>query len=143
MKKKEKISLEDQEAWSNYTKQMNDIYDKDQKNKIKNSLTNNEVRTIDLHGSSLEQANIIVKNFINKAFEKNYLKIKIVTGKGNRSNVEKNPYVSADLSVLKNSIPEFIRNDKEIFSKIKKIKPARHEDGGDGAFFILLKKSKE
>ena len=142
MEKKEKISIEDHEVWSSYTKQMSDVYDKDQQIKIKNS-PSNKIRIVDLHGLSLEQANKVVKNFINDSVEKNYKKIKVVTGKGNRSKVVENPYISTDLSVLKNSIPEFIKNDKEIFSKIKKMHSASYEDGGEGAFYILLKKPKE
>ena len=142
MGKKEKISLEDSKVWSNYTEQMNDVYDKDQQSETKNSQSS-KIRIIDLHGLSLVEANKEVKNFIYDSIKKKYKKIKIVTGKGNRSKVKENPYISADFSVLKNSIPEFIKNDKDMFSKIIKMYPASHEDGGEGAFYILLKKPKE
>ena len=57
------------------------------------------------------------------------------------SNVEKNPYVSKDLSILKYSVPEFISNNNLLMSKIREITDAKIEDGGSGAFYIYLKKS--
>ena len=56
------------------------------------------------------------------------------------SNVEKDPYVSKDLSILKYSVPEFIENNVELMKKIIKIKDEDVEDGGSGAFYIFLKK---
>ena len=58
------------------------------------------------------------------------------------SDNEKNPYVSNDLSILKNSVPEFIRNNKNLTTKIIEIEEAPNNDGGSGAFYIYLKKLK-
>jgi DNA-nicking Smr family endonuclease len=41
---------------------------------------------------------------------------------------------------LKYSIPEYIENNLELMKKIIEIKDAEIEDGGSGAFYILLKK---
>jgi len=68
--------------------------------------------------------------------------IVIVTGKGLRSKVYKNPYLSKQMSVLKYSVPEFIKNDKDLLSKISKISKADLKDGGEGAFYIFLKSSR-
>ena len=46
------------------------------------------------------------------------------------------------MSVLKYSIPEFIKNDEDLSSKINKITKADLKNGGDGAFYIFLKKIK-
>ena len=121
---------------------MNDVYDKEIDLEIKNHKTS-KIKVIDLHGLSLENANKKVKKFINYCVENNFRKIKIITGKGLRSKNEKNPYVSSELNVLKNSVPEFISNESDILTKIHKIYPASTEDGGEGAFFVLLKKFKE
>ena len=43
------------------------------------------------------------------------------------------------MNVLKYSVPEFIKNDNDLFSKISKISKADQKDGGDGAFYIFLK----
>jgi DNA-nicking Smr family endonuclease len=66
-----------------------------------------------------------------------------VTGKGLHSENEKNPYVSKDLSILKYSVPEFISNIKFLMNIIYEIKDAKIEDGGSGAFYIILKKNKK
>ena len=103
----------------------------------------NLVKTIDLHGLSLENANRTIDEFINRCFKTNVSKITVITGKGLRSNNINNPYVSKNLSILKNSVPEFIKSNTDLMKKIKNIQEAKAEEGGSGAFNILLKKSKE
>ena len=66
----------------------------------------------------------------------------IVTGKGIHSDVDKDPYVSKDLSILKYSVPEFINNNKSLMKIINDIQDADIKDGGSGAFYIYLKKNK-
>ena len=63
-----------------------------------------------------------------------------MTGKGLHSENEKNPYISKDLGILKYSVPEYIKNNRELMSLINDIKEASIEDGGSGAFYIYLKK---
>ena len=91
----------------------------------------------------MENANRTIDEFINRCFKTNVSKITVITGKGLRSNNINNPYVSKDLSILKNSVPEFIKSNTDLMKKIKNIQEAKAEDGGSGAFNILLKKSKE
>ena len=67
--------------------------------------------------------------------------MKIITGKGLHSENDKNPYLSKDLSILKYSVPEYIRSDDELMSMTTEIKDEGNEDGGSGAFYIFLKKS--
>ena len=77
-----------------------------------------------------------------KAFEEEVSKLIVVTGKGIHSNVEKDPYVSKDLSILKYSVPEFINNNRNLMRVINDIQDATIEDGGSGAFYVLLKKKR-
>jgi len=91
----------------------------------------------------LENANKTIDEFINRCFKTNISKITVITGKGLRSNNINNPYVSKNLSILKNSVPEFIKSNSDLMKKIKSIKEAKTEDGGSGAFDIFLKKFKE
>ena len=138
MKKKYSVSPKDKNDWINFTKKMDNILVKEddflQENKEKN-----KIRRLDLHGYSLEDANRLVKKFITESFNKNYRKLLIVTGKGSRSKSYENPYVSEKLSVLKYSIPDYIKNDKELSQKIHKIENANPKDGGEGAISIFLK----
>ena len=133
------ISDKDKKDWQTFISSKEKIVDKDFKPQIKNHL---KVRSLDLHGYTLEQANNAIEKFILKAFEESVSKLIIVTGKGIHSDVEKDPYVSKDLSILKYSVPEFICNNQNLMRVINDIQDATIEDGGSGAFYILLKKKR-
>ena len=137
-----KLSDKDKKDWQNFTSSKEKVHNKDLSlSQIK--IDKDLVKTIDLHGFSLENANRTIDEFINRCFKTNVSKITVITGKGLRSNNINNPYVSKNLSILKNSVPEFIKSNTDLMKKIKNIQEAKAEDGGSGAFNILLKKSKE
>ena len=141
MKKKYFVTPEDKKDWLTFTKHLESLYDKDA-DSAKLSTTVNNINKLDLHGFSLDDANKIVKKFIIKSFENGYKKLLIITGKGLRSKVYKNPYLSEQMSVLKYSVPEFIKNDGDLFDKISRISKVNLKDGGEGAFYIFLKQQK-
>ena len=93
------------------------VYDKDIDFIKQNTLTN-KIQKLDLHGFSLNQANKKIKKFIIESFEDGYKKLLVITGKGLRSKVYKNPYLSEQMNILKYSVPEFIKNDEDLFNKI-------------------------
>ena len=134
-----KLSDKDKKDWQNFISNKEKILDKDLSVKIEKQI--DSTKRIDLHGFSLENANLIIDEFINKCFKENVTRIIVITGKGLRSNNVSNPYVSKDLSILKNSVPEFIKSNTDLMKKIKNIKEAIIEDGGSGAFNIFLKKN--
>ena len=139
---KKKISDKDQKDWNRFISNKEKLENKDflfQQVENKKEIT----KKIDLHGFSLEEANKFVEKFILDSFNKNVNKIIVITGKGLRSKNSENPYVSEDLSILKNSVPEFVRSSSNLMKIIKHIKDASVEDGGEGAFYIYLKKFKE
>ena len=88
---------------------------------------------------SLSDANKKIKKFIIQSVEQGYKKILVVTGKGLRSKVYNDPYRSEDMNVLKNSIPDYIKNDYDLTDKIIKITKADLKNGGDGAIYVYLK----
>ena len=137
-----KLSDKDKRDWQNFTSSEEKVHNKD-KSLLQIKIDKDLVKTIDLHGFSLENANRTIDEFINRCFKTNVSKITVITGKGLRSNNINNPYVSKNLSILKNSVPEFIKSNTDLMKKIKNIQEAKVEDGGSGAFNILLKKSKE
>ena len=96
-----------------------------------------------MHGLTLENANKTVDEFIKKSFSKKVQKLTVITGKGLRSNTQNNPYVSKDLSILKYSVPEFIKSNSDLMKLVKEIKIDGEEGGGSGAFNIYLKTFKE
>ena len=133
------ISEKDKKDWANFISSDEKLPNKDQK------ITSHKIyktRSIDLHGHSIEQANKTIEEFIHKSFREKINKLIIVTGKGLHSQNEKDPYVSKDLSILKYSVPEFIKKNKNLMNIINEIKDASIEDGGSGAFYIFLKKNK-
>ena len=95
-----------------------------------------------MHGYTLEQANQAIEKFIKKSHLDGVNKLIVVTGKGLHSQNEKDPYVSKNLSILKYSVPEFIKNNNELMKKIIEMKDASIVDGGSGAFYIYLKQKK-
>jgi len=96
-----------------------------------------------LHGLSLDEANKKIGILVDKYFLEGVEKIIVITGKGLRSKTIDNPYVSKDLSILKNSVPDYINANSKIKNKIKSISKAEIKDGGEGAFYIFLKKFRE
>ena len=133
------ISEKDKKDWENFLSKKDKLPNKDTKIDKKLSF---KIRSIDLHGYTLEEANKTIENFIIKSFQENINKLIVVTGKGIHSQNEKDPYVSKDLSILKYSVPEFITNNKDLMKIIYEMKDAEIEDGGSGAFYIFLKKNK-
>jgi len=132
------ISEKDKKDWEKFISSNEKLHNKDIKFKKKIS---SKIKSIDLHGYTLEQANKTIENFIIKSYEEKINKLIVVTGKGIHSQNEKDPYVSKDLSILKYSVPEFISKNKNLMKIIYDIKDAKIEDGGTGAFYIFLKKN--
>jgi DNA-nicking Smr family endonuclease len=133
------ISDKDKKDWKRFVSGNDKLTDKEfniGKNKTEKK------RTIDLHGFTLDEANKTIESFINKSFKDEVSKLIVVTGKGLHSKNESNPFVSKKLSILKYSIPEFIKSNDVLMKKIIEIKDADIKDGGSGAFYIYLKKLK-
>ena len=135
----ENISNKDRKDWEEFINNKEKLPNKDidfQKKKIL------KTKTIDLHGFTLDKANKTIEKFIKNSFLEKVNKIIVVTGKGLHSQNEKDPYVSKKLGILKYSIPEFINKNTDLMNIIHEIKEATIEDGGEGAFYIYLKKKK-
>ena len=133
------ISEKDKKDWETFLSGNEKLPNKDYKTSNQKIF---KTRSIDLHGYTLEQANKTIEDFIYQAYREKVNKLIVVTGKGIHSQNEKDPYVSKDLSILKYSVPEFIKNNKDLMQNIIEIKEADIIDGGSGAFYIYLKKNK-
>ena len=134
-----KISEKDKKVWDEFLSNNQKLPDKDN---IQNKTIIKKTRSLDLHGKTLHEANIIIENFIKKSYEDKVHKLIVVTGKGLHSNNEKDPYVSKELGILKYSIPEFVRGREDLMKLISNMSEASIKDGGTGAFYIFLKKNK-
>ena len=132
-----KISDKDKKDWQDFLSKNEALPVKDGQIIKKNII---ETLKFDLHGYSLDEANNKVNDIIQKSYEAGIKKIVLVTGKGIHSQNEKDPYVSKDLGILKNSVPEYIKSSDQLMNKINNIVDADIKDGGSGAFYIYLKK---
>ena len=136
---KNKISEKDKRDWENFVTNKDKVENKDNLSKQNTSFKDH--MEIDLHGYSLEEANIKIFKFINDCYEKNIKSINVITGKGLRSKNIKDPYSSSDLGMLKNSVPDFIKNNPDLMSKIKSINFDEVASKNKGNFNIYLKKN--
>ena len=136
---KKNISNKDKKDWEEFITSKEKLPNKDINFQQDNTI---KIKIIDLHGYTLENANKTIEVFIKESFSESVNKIIVVTGKGLHSQNEKDPYVSKDLSILKYSVPEFINKNNDLMKMIYEIKDAKIDDGGEGAFYIFLKKNK-
>ena len=131
------ISDKDKKDWKDFLEKKEKLPIKDlEKKNNKFHIT----KTLDLHGYTLDEANKKVENFIIDCFDQKVSKIIIVTGKGLHSQIDKDPYISKKFGILKNSVPDFIKSNHNLMTKIKTIVNAEIADGGSGAFYVYLKK---
>ena len=137
-----KPTPEDLKVWKEFTSSKKEIENKDYY--FDQEVTSiPKIKKVDLHGLSLDEANKKIEKLVDKYFVEGVEKIIVITGKGLRSKTIDNPYVSKDLSILKKSVPDYINTNSKINNKIKSISKAEIKDGGEGAFYIFLKKFRE
>ena len=116
-----------------------------QKSDINKKLKKNKIpinRKIDFHGCSLDEAKKIFFNTINDCFSKNFRCILFITGKGS---IKKENDYSQDTMLyygkIRNNFLNWI-NHNAVQSKILNVQQANSKTGGDGAFFVYLRKNK-
>lgn len=84
--------------------------------------------TIDLHGYTKEAAFQILQQCIIQSVLEQKRMLKVITGKGRGGD-----------GVLRQSLPDWL-NDESIRPYVLAFDTARPQDGGSGAFYVLLKK---
>ena len=131
-----KLSDKDKKDWQKFINSSERLHSKDLEQS--NNQTISE-RSIDLHGLTLEQANQEISQFIENCYLNKVKKINVITGKGMRSKNINDPYQSSKLSILKYSIPEYIKNNSELMKRIIKIDFESVDSPSKGSFDIILK----
>ena len=131
-----KLSDKDLRDWENFVNSKDRISSKEEINKGHVNKKGSTFK-IDLHGFSLDQANKFIEKTINDCFEKEVSKLNIITGKGMRSKSIDDPYKSSELSILKHSIPEFIKSNVDLMKLIKKVETT--DEKNSGSFNVYLK----
>ena len=131
-----KLSDKDKKDWQKFLDSSEKLQAKDiDQSKSKNIFE----MSIDLHGFTLEEANKEISEFIENCYSNKVKRINVITGKGMRSKNLEDPYQSKDLSILKYSVPEYIKNNSELMSKIIKIDFESVNSSSKGNFDIFLK----
>ena len=131
-----KLSDKDKKDWQKFLDSSEKLLNKDV-DQVKNQIISE--RTIDLHGYTLEDANKKISEFIENCYVNNVKKINVITGKGMRSKNLDDPYQSKELSILKHSVPEYIKNNPELMSKIINIDFDSVNSPSKGNFDIILR----
>ena len=131
-----KLSDKDKKDWQNFLDSSEKLQSKDV-DQLNNQIISES--SIDLHGYTLEEANKKISEFINNCYVKRVKKLNVITGKGMRSKNLEDPYQSKDLSILKHSVPEYIKNNPELMNKIIRIDFDSVDSPSKGNFDIFLK----
>ena len=131
-----KLSDKDKKDWQKFINSSEKLKNKDTDQQ---NVTIILEKSIDLHGYTLEEANKVISEFIDNCYIKKVKKINVITGKGMRSKNISDPYQSTDLSILKHSVPEYIKNNSELMKKIIKIDFDSVNSPSKGNFDIFLK----
>ena len=135
-----KISDKDKKDWQEFINSSDKLENKDRK--ITSTLNRYIEKSIDLHGYTLKEANYKITSYIEECFLNRVNKINVITGKGLRSKNLNDPYQSKNLSILKYSVPSFIKSNDDLMSKIISIDFEAVENPSVGSFDIFLKKKK-
>ena len=128
----------DLKDWQKFLEEPGNIHNKDNDETIDSN--SNKKFKFDFHGYTIEKANLTIEKIISKCYENGVNEILVITGKGIHSK-DNDVYNSTEYNKLKNTIPLFIKNEPSLSSKIKNIKTAPNDKGGEGALIIKLKKS--
>jgi len=135
-----KISDKDKKDWQDFLNSTDKLENKDQK--ISVASKRYIERSIDLHGYTLQEANQKMNSFIEECFINGVNKINVITGKGLRSKNLNDPYQSSNLSILKYSVPNFIKGSDHLMKKIIRIDYDAVKNPTIGNFDIFLRKKK-
>ena len=135
-----KLLDKDKKDWQDFLNSSDKLENKDQK--ISVAPKRYIERSIDLHGYTLEEANQKMISYIEECFINGVNKINVITGKGLRSKNLNDPYQSNNLSILKHSVPNFIKSNNQLMSKIISIDFEAVENPSVGNFDIFLRKKK-
>lgn len=106
-------------------------FDRQEKRRFKRTLSDNCL-TLDLHGYTLKQAYAQLQRTISNAYARRIPLVKVITGKGTISHLPDRP-------TLRRILPSWVQ-DATLSPMVIKIRKAPSEHGGDGAFFLFIRK---
>ena len=90
--------------------------------------------SIDLHGLTQAGAHRALVDFISASYQRRRRVVLVVTGKGT--------FGSGDRGILRARLPQWL-SEPALREKVLAFHAARPQDGGDGAFYVLLRRSRD
>ena len=143
-----RIIIKEAESDKTYEKKKNDTTQQKtviQKSDINKKLKKNKIpisRKIDFHGCSLDEARKVFFNTINDCFSKNFRCILFITGKGSiKKETDYSQNAKLYYGKIRNNFLDWV-NHNAVQSKILNVQQANTKTGGDGAFYVYLRKNK-
>ena len=98
-------------------------------------------KKIDLHGLTIEEARAAFINSIEICFNQNKRCILYITGKGLKNLNPENHIQKLYYGKIRQNFKYWIKDEK-VFNKILNVTSADQKHGGEGAFFVYLRKRK-
>ena len=97
---------------------------------------------LDLHGYTQPDAHSAVHSFINDSKKMGQRCVLIITGKGSfRENIDLGFMPDRDIGVLRRNLPRWL-SASPLREMVIHIEPARPQHGGEGAFYVLLRRKR-
>ncbi len=100
---------------------------------------------LDLHGCRQAEAHRRLLGFVERAHQRGHRCLLVITGKGGRPDPDAD---DADFmpdraqGVLRRNLPRWLQ-EPGLREKVLSVSPARSRHGGDGAFYVLLRRRRE
>ena len=107
-------------------------------NKLKQGKLRPEAK-LDLHGLNLSQAHPVLTKFVLNSYSRGLRLILVITGKGRNS--EDHDVIPRRKGILKATVPSWLAMEP-LSSKILQVTNAHVRHGGDGAFYVYLRKKR-
>lgn len=92
---------------------------------------------IDLHGMTQDQAHLALEGFVLRSWNADRRLVLVITGKG-RERVDDGP-IPARRGILKAQVPRWLRQG-QMGLAVLDVTPAHRRHGGDGAFYVYLRR---
>jgi len=89
--------------------------------------------TLDLHGLRQADAHYALAGFVERCHRDGRRLVLVITGKGT---------MREDAGILRTQLPRWL-NEPALRDKVLSLPPAQRRHGGEGAFYVFLKRRRE
>lgn len=96
---------------------------------------------LDLHGYRQDAAKSALTNFIQRAQAQGKRCVLVITGKGSQGEPDED-WTKAPRGILRQRVPEWL-SESPLSSIVLKTVSAQRKDGGEGAFYVYLRRNKD